>query len=157
MVTHFQLPTYEFHWATRQVRDIAISVNSLGTWLFSNEQLRGSTQRLLEIISFAYLWWVQFHLADRYGTIILAKRISNPPALHLQVKCGTGGKWLAPTTWPDNVTGCLVTPMCSNIPNIIIPNASGLLFSWWKSKTDGYIILKIFVYTFSWRSEWDEV
>jgi hypothetical protein len=49
MVTHYQLPPYEFHWATRQARDIAISVNSLGTWFFSKEQLRDSTQRLLEI------------------------------------------------------------------------------------------------------------
>ncbi len=27
-VTHFQLPPYEFHWATRQARDIAISANT---------------------------------------------------------------------------------------------------------------------------------
>ncbi len=41
MVTHFQLPPYEYLWATRQVRDIAINVNSLGTWFFSKEWLCG--------------------------------------------------------------------------------------------------------------------
>jgi hypothetical protein len=50
MVTHFQLPAYEFHWATRKARDIAISANSLGTWFFSKEQLCASTECLLEII-----------------------------------------------------------------------------------------------------------
>ena len=34
MVTHFQLPPYEYHWATRQARDIAIRANSLGTGFF---------------------------------------------------------------------------------------------------------------------------
>ncbi len=52
METHFQLPPYEFHWATRQARDIAISANSLGTWFFSKEKLCGRTQRLLEIIPY---------------------------------------------------------------------------------------------------------
>ncbi len=45
MVTHFQLPPYEYHWATRQARDIArdiaISANSPCTWFFSKEQLCG--------------------------------------------------------------------------------------------------------------------
>ncbi len=41
MVKHFQLPTYEYHWATRQARDTAISANSLGTWFFYKEQLCG--------------------------------------------------------------------------------------------------------------------
>ncbi len=49
-LNHFQLPPYEFHWATRQARDIAINANSLGTWFFSKEMLRGRMQRLLEII-----------------------------------------------------------------------------------------------------------
>jgi hypothetical protein len=52
MVTHFQLPPYEFHWATRQARDIAISANSPGIRFFSKEKLRGRTQRLLEIIPY---------------------------------------------------------------------------------------------------------
>ncbi len=52
MVTHFQLPPYEFHWATRPARDTAISANSLGTWFFSKEKLRGRTQRLQEIIPY---------------------------------------------------------------------------------------------------------
>ncbi len=39
MITHFLLPPYEFYWANRQPRDIAISVNSLGTWFFSKEYL----------------------------------------------------------------------------------------------------------------------
>jgi hypothetical protein len=50
MVTYFQLPPYDFHRANRQGRDIANSANSLGTWFFSKENLRGSTHRLLEII-----------------------------------------------------------------------------------------------------------
>jgi hypothetical protein len=64
VVTHFQLPPYEFHWANRQARDIANSANSQGTWFFSKEKLHGSTQRLLKIIPYrqrregvvAYLW-----------------------------------------------------------------------------------------------------
>ena len=52
MATHFQLPPHEYHWATRQARDIAISANSLGTWFFSKEKLRGKMQRLLEIIPY---------------------------------------------------------------------------------------------------------
>ncbi len=32
MVTQFQLPPYEFNWATRQARDIAISANSIGSY-----------------------------------------------------------------------------------------------------------------------------
>ncbi len=50
LVTHFQLPPYEFRWATRQAKDIALGANSLGTWFFSKEKLRGRMQRLLEII-----------------------------------------------------------------------------------------------------------
>jgi hypothetical protein len=41
LVTHFQLPPYEYHWATKQARDIAISATSLGTWFFSKEHLCG--------------------------------------------------------------------------------------------------------------------
>ncbi len=53
MVTHFQLPPNEFHWATRQARDIAISANSLGTWFFSKEySCAASTERLSEIIPY---------------------------------------------------------------------------------------------------------
>ncbi len=44
MVTHFQLPPYEYHWATRQARDIAITANSLGTWFFSKEYLCGQCE-----------------------------------------------------------------------------------------------------------------
>ncbi len=53
VATHFQLPLYEFHWATRQARDSAISANSLGTWFFSKEKLRCRMQRLLEIIPYS--------------------------------------------------------------------------------------------------------
>ncbi len=41
MVTHFHLPTCEYHWTSRQARDIAISATSLGTWFFSKEYLCG--------------------------------------------------------------------------------------------------------------------
>ncbi len=56
MVTHCQLPPYEYHWATRQARDFDISANSLGTWFFSKKKLRNSTQRLLEIIPYRTRW-----------------------------------------------------------------------------------------------------
>jgi hypothetical protein len=45
MVTHFQLPPYEFLCPTRQAKDIAINANSRSTYLiFSKKQLHGSTQ-----------------------------------------------------------------------------------------------------------------
>jgi hypothetical protein len=37
MVTHFQLPQYEYHWTSRQARDIAINANSLVIRFFSKE------------------------------------------------------------------------------------------------------------------------
>ena len=41
--------------------------------------------------------------------------------------CGLGGGWETPDSWPDAVTGCVPTPMCSNIPDdSAIPEASGL-------------------------------
>ncbi len=46
MVTHFQLSPYEFHWATRQGRDIAISANSLGTWFSQGEVARQNATSL---------------------------------------------------------------------------------------------------------------
>jgi hypothetical protein len=50
MSTHFQLPQYKFHSATRQASDNAISSDYLVTRLFSKEQVSGSAQRLLKII-----------------------------------------------------------------------------------------------------------
>ncbi len=47
MVSHFQLPPYEYHWATRQARNIAISANSLGTCFISKEQLCGQYETSL--------------------------------------------------------------------------------------------------------------
>ncbi len=76
MVTHFQLPPYEYHWAARQARDIAISANSLGTWSFSKEQLCGQFRRSLRNYPIqnrverrrlpnAYLWYKQCTLATQ--------------------------------------------------------------------------------------------
>jgi hypothetical protein len=52
MVTHFQLPPYEYHRATRQARDIAISANSQAPDFSLRSSCAASTERLLEIIPY---------------------------------------------------------------------------------------------------------
>ena len=44
--------------------------------------------------------------------------------------CGIDGVWDTPDTWPDAVTGCIPTAMCSNVPDdSSLPESSG-----WKLK-----------------------
>ena len=45
-----------------------------------------------------------------------------------KVPCGIGGSWKVPSDWPDDVTGCVKTAMCTNIPkDAELPETSGIV------------------------------